>query len=105
MNPGVPTPSPRGAAASPGFTLIELLVVITIIAILVALVFPALSAVQRKGYQTTSVSNLHQWYAGFATSVGDNDGEMPTPGAPTADPGEAEAWYNRIPIALRQTPF
>src|SRR4051794_3237161 len=54
-------PSRYPVTPSAGFTLIELLVVIGIIALLAALIFPAIRDAIRSGRQTTSLGNLKQW--------------------------------------------
>ena len=73
MHPYTPAkPSPRG------FTQIELLVVIAIIAILAALLLPALASAKERAKRATCVSNLHQMGAGLAMYPGDFNDAIPT---------------------------
>jgi prepilin-type N-terminal cleavage/methylation domain-containing protein/prepilin-type processing-associated H-X9-DG protein len=71
---------PRGRTrCQPGtaFTLIELLVVVAIIALLAALLLPALASAREKGLRAACLANLRQ--VGIATRAysGDNDGKIP----------------------------
>jgi prepilin-type N-terminal cleavage/methylation domain-containing protein len=57
-----------------GFTLIELLVVIAIIALLMAIIMPALNRVREQAKTVICQSNLHQWGSIFLMYTNDNDG-------------------------------
>src|SRR5258706_4818066 len=62
---------------SRGFTLVELLVVIAIIAVLIAILLPALSKVKQAANRTACMSNLRQLAMVYHLYCGNNKGYMP----------------------------
>jgi prepilin-type N-terminal cleavage/methylation domain-containing protein len=62
---------------SAAFTLIEMLVVIAIIAVLAALLLPALSSAREKARRTSCLNNLNQFSKGLESYCGDFAGYFP----------------------------
>ncbi len=72
-------PESRNSLRRSGFSLVELLVVIAIIAILAALLLPALSMVRKKAGQVSCMGNQKQLTLGVLMYVNDNNEWFPSP--------------------------
>lgn len=70
------TPTRNGTPTA-AFTLIELLVVIAIIAILAAMILPALADSKQKAYQVSCLNNLRQCGVNLQMFCSDNQDTMP----------------------------
>jgi len=88
------------------FTLIELLVVIAIIAVLAALLMPAVTNVRIQGNRTKGVSNFRQLAAGMVAYAQDNLNQLALKGDAYPTWGDTSpGWYNTIPAELGIPPM
>jgi prepilin-type N-terminal cleavage/methylation domain-containing protein/prepilin-type processing-associated H-X9-DG protein len=88
-----PHPHPRG------FTLIELLVVIAIIALLGALLLPAIRGALASAKAANSLSNTRQWGLALAQAASDYDNLLPWDGEDAVSQSivRGDWWANRLP--------
>ena len=85
MSHPTPQPSPSRSAVFPllprrGFTLVELLVVMAIIALLLAILLPALTRSKQLARQVKDATQVKQIHTAFLTFSRSFEGRFPTPG-------------------------
>ena len=84
------------------FTLMELLVVIAIIAILAALLLPALSKARQRAYSAQCLGNLRQIFQGAVLYTDENNGRLPFAWVDDPDPTENNFYALLAPEILGQ---
>jgi len=104
-----------GPALRSAFSLVELLVVISVIALLIGLILPALSRARSIAKQTVCQSRLRQWGLAFEIYAAENndfyphiDGRDRTPSNPQTDAERADyyfGWVDVLPPLMGEKPW
>lgn len=99
--------SPRTRTA---FTIVEILVTVSIIALLIGILLPALAGVRKTSRATASLSNLRQWGVGTLNFCTIHQDVLPWEGYKDAAQmpqnfAEKEWWANAVPPFVGQRPY
>jgi prepilin-type N-terminal cleavage/methylation domain-containing protein/prepilin-type processing-associated H-X9-DG protein len=86
----------RGRAANRGFTLVELMVTVSIIALLMGLLIPAMGAVRRASLETRCRSNLRQMACALHSYLNVSDEHYPLSSHSTGSVTDPSAWLQSL---------
>jgi prepilin-type N-terminal cleavage/methylation domain-containing protein/prepilin-type processing-associated H-X9-DG protein len=92
----------------PAFSLVELLVVIAIIAVLAALILPAMARSKASAKRVQCLGQLLQWGKALQIYAGDNENIIPRRGQgvrPLTQLDRPEDWFNALAPDLNQQAF
>jgi prepilin-type N-terminal cleavage/methylation domain-containing protein/prepilin-type processing-associated H-X9-DG protein len=98
-------PSAATRSSACGFTLVELLIVIGIIALLIGILLPALTAARSRANEIKCMNNLHQFAIGLMIYVNQNQGWLPGEGYSDGTGGgskslglwsDSSSWWNAM---------
>ncbi len=78
------------------FTLIELLVVVSIIALLVAILMPALGKARKQARASVCLSNVKQWTTAIVMYANDNDDKLWYDGPNSTGTGQAQGFWMAV---------
>lgn len=102
----VPARSCRGGRV--GLTLVELLVVVSVIAILLGLLMPAVQQARAAARRATCQSNLKQWALAVQYYADIHRGLLPRRGEgqlPTTFLDRPDDWFNALPALIENQPY
>ena len=91
-----------------GFTLLELLVSVSIIALLAAILLPAIMQARASTRRTVCLSNLRQWTLAVRMYTDTHHGRLPYRGQgvqPTNRLNAMDDWINAIPQFAESQPY
>jgi prepilin-type N-terminal cleavage/methylation domain-containing protein/prepilin-type processing-associated H-X9-DG protein len=82
------------------FTLVEVLVVIAVIALIAAMLLPALSKARQSGRRTACASNLRQLSVAVSLYAGENEGDYPPVNQTNHWPAQLHRGYENFDVLL-----